>query len=257
MNKTYLSIIMPALNEENNIIQAVNTALKAFDDLKILGEVIVINDGSSDKTEELIKGLMLEEGARISLINHDMPQGIGASFWDGVDKAGGEAVVMLPGDNENNPYEILRYLKLLEDVDLIVPFVFNKKARSKFRNMLSYVYKLIINLTFNTSFNYTNGTILYRKCVLTDFTYRDFGFFFQTDILIRLARKGYLFAEVPYSLETRGTGESKAVSFSSFLKVAKGYLKLVIDMYFKGEFYLNKYKFNKDSVSIKRYINYG
>lgn len=253
MDKPLLSIVIPALNEENNILAAVDAVLKAFDGLMISGEVIVINDGSTDKTQELVKGLMSKEGARISLINHDAPQGIGASFWDGVDKASGEIVSMFPGDNENNPYETLRYLKLLEDVDMVVPFVFNKKARSRFRNILSYVYKLIINLTFNTSFNYTNGTVLYRKCILMDLSYRNRGFFFQTDILIRLARKGYLFAEVPYSLGVREAGKSKAVSFTSFFKVTKGYLKLIKDMYFKREAYLNRYKFNKDSVSAKRY----
>jgi len=253
MDKILSSVIMPALNEEKNILAAIDVTLKAFDDLRISGEVIVINDGSSDRTQELVEGLISKGGGRIRLLNHSAPQGVGASFWDGVDKAAGEIVFMLPGDNENNPYETMRYLKLMEDVDMVVPFVFNKKARSMFRNILSYVYKLIINLTFNTSFNYTNGTVLYRKCILTDFTYRDCGFFFQTDILIRLARKGYLFAEVPYKLRTREAGQSKAISLFSFLKVAKGYLKLAIDMYLKREFYLNKYKFNKDSVSAKRY----
>lgn len=253
MDKTFLSVIMPALNEENNIIQAVKSTLKSFDDLKILGEVIVINDGSSDKTEALVKGLIREEGVRVKLISHDTPQGIGASFWDGVRNSSGEIVSMFPGDNENNPYETLRYLALMEDVDMVVPFVFNKKARSRFRNILSYIYKLIINLTFNTSFNYTNGTVLYRKCALTDLGYHSRGFFFQTDILIRLARKGYLFAEVPYSLGVREAGKSKAISLTSFLKIAKGYLKLIKDMYFRREIYLNKYKFNKDSVSQKRY----
>ena len=70
----------------------------------------------------------MKKDSRVRLINHNTPQGIGASFWDGVDNASGDMVTMLPGDNENDPWEILRYIKLLEQVDMIIPFVFNKRC---------------------------------------------------------------------------------------------------------------------------------
>ena len=91
-NKLDLTVVMPALNEENNIVPAINATLKAFDDLKINGEITVINDGSSDKTEGLVRGVM-QKDSRVRIVNHDTPKGIGASFWDGVVAAGGGSVV--------------------------------------------------------------------------------------------------------------------------------------------------------------------
>ena len=85
-------------------------------------------------------------------------------------------VTMLPGDNENDPWETLRYLKLLEHVDIVIPFVFNKEVRSLFRNALSFIYRFIINTTFVVNFNYTNGTVLYRKSILKELNYRSVGF---------------------------------------------------------------------------------
>jgi len=249
----FVSILMPALNEEKNILSAVNYTLGAFDDIKIDGEVIVINDGSRDTTPKIVKELMSSEGERIRLINHDTPQGIGASFWDGVLNARGEIVCLLPGDNENDPCEILRYLKLLDDVDMVVPFVFNRDIRTLFRNILSRIYLLIINTTFGVCFNYTNGTILYRKCILNDLPYRGRSFFFQADILVRLVKMGYLFAEVPYGLRSRKAGKSNAISFSAFLEVFKDCLVLVKDVFFKKEGRYRKHKFSKGSVSAKRY----
>ncbi len=231
MKKKLLSIVMPALNEKNNIEQAISNTLAAFDDCKIQGEIVVINDGSTDSTEELVK-VYIKKDKRIRLVSHDSPQGIGASFWDGIDHASGEIVCMLPGDNENDPWEIFRYYNLLKDVDIVIPFVYNKEVRSLFRNGLSLMYRFIINTTFKVYFNYTNGTILYRKSILEKLPYRSSSFFFQTDILIRLVKKGYLFAEVPYSLGQRNDGVSKAVSFPSLLQVIKGYFKLVKDQYF-------------------------
>lgn len=256
MQKFSISVIMPALNEEKNIIAAIDNTLAVFDTLSLEGEIAVINDGSADKTPDLIKQKM-ETDKRIRMINHDRPMGIGASFWDGVDNANGDIVLMIPGDNENNSIETLRYVGLLEHVDIVIPFTFNKNVRSLLRNILSSLYLFIINFTFRTNFHYTNSTVIYRRSILKQFTHRESSFFFQTDILIRLAKMGYLFAEVPYSLGVRKGGKSKAVSFSSFLKVAGGYLRIVKDIYFKKEERLKKYKFSADSISLKRYKDSG
>ncbi|MEW6386721.1 MAG: glycosyltransferase family 2 protein [Thermodesulfobacteriota bacterium] len=227
--KLDVSIIMPALNEEEHIEAAIGNSLEALDHFGLDGEIIAVNDGSTDRTEELITAASLRD-PRVRLLHHDWPQGVGASFWDGVDHARCRFVVMLPGDNENDPMEILRYVGLLNSVDIVIPFVFNREVRSPFRNALSTIYRTIINSTFLVNFNYTNGTVLYRKALLDELEYRSRGFFFQTDILVRTVRRGYLFAEVPYRLGMRSQGISKAVSFPSLKQVIRGYLRLVRDI---------------------------
>lgn len=227
-----VSIIMPALNEEKNIEDAIRNCLSAIDKIGIDGELFAVNDGSTDQTEALIRAYM-ERDPRVLIINHDRPLGIGASFWDGVDKARGNFVVMLPGDNENDPMEILRYYSLLNSVDIVIPFLFNKQVRPIFRNILSFIYRFIVNTTFLVNFNYTNGTVLYRKAILDELEYRSDGFFFQTDILVRTVRRGYLFAEVPYRVWTRSQGASKAVTFPNLFQVIRGYFRLVRDINFQ------------------------
>jgi phenylacetate-CoA ligase len=229
-----LTVIMPALNEAERIEAAVSKTLRAMDDFRIAGELIVVNDGSRDGTPDIVTRLMEGDG-RVRLLTHDSPQGIGASFWDGFELARGKAVCMFPGDDENDPWEALRYFILLEHVDIVVPFVFNKETRSLFRNALSFVYRFIINTTFLVNFNYTNGTVLYRKSVLDGLRARSTGFFFQTDILVRTVKEGYLFAEVPYRLGLRAAGKSKATTFPSLVAVVKGYIRLVKDTYGRKE----------------------
>lgn len=224
------SIIMPALNEEKNIELAILNSLEALDHFGIRGELIAINDGSTDSTEELIQSYMKRD-SRVRLITHDRPMGVGASFWDGVDQAQGKFVVMLPGDNENDPMEIFRYHALLKSVDIVIPFVFNKHVRSAYRNALSWIYRFIINTTFLVNFNYTNGTVMYRKALLDELEFRSSSFFFQTDILVRTVKRDYLFAEVPYRMGMRAQGISKAVTFPSLFQVIRGYLRLARDIY--------------------------
>lgn len=228
-----LSIIIPALNEEKSILLVIDNSLSAMREFGIKGEVIVVNDGSTDSTPRLAEKKMEENPGVVKIITHKKPKGVGASFWDGVDGAFGEAVVLIPGDNENDPREILRYYKLLDDVDIVIPFVFNKEVRSFLRNFLSFLYLFIVNLTFFVNFNYTNGTILYRKSLLKKIDCRRNDFFFQTDILIRLAKKGYLFAEVPSRLGQRKGGVSKLTRPFFLLRILKGYLCLIKDYYFK------------------------
>lgn len=248
--KMKLSVIMPALNEEKNIINAVTNVLNSMDNFNTTGELIVINDGSVDMTEALVRDLMKNDN-RISIIKHQTPQGIGASFWDGVDNAKGDMVIMMPGDNENDLSEMLKYVNVMENVDMVIPFAFNKGTRSISRGLISFLYRFIINSTFFTSLNYTNGTIIYRKSLLSEMAHREKSFFFQTDILIKLIKRGYLFAEVPYRLGQREKGRSKAVSLRSLYNVIKGYLKLVIHIYFKAK--NKKNIFVDGSVSAKRY----
>jgi len=229
-----ISVIVTALNEERNIVSAINNILAALEDLRQEGEIVVINDGSTDQTEYLVMSVM-KERKNIQLIRHEKPCGVGASFWDGVEACRGEAVVWMPGDNENDPREILQYFHLLDHVDIVIPFIFNKEIRSRLRNMLSFVFRLIINTTFQVNFNYTNGTILYRKSIFKDIRSRSSGFFFHAEILIRAAKKGYLFAEVPCRLNTRERGVSKALTLLSLAQVARGYFGLVRDLYFRKD----------------------
>jgi dolichol-phosphate mannosyltransferase len=250
-NKKSITIVIPALNEENNIQTTVENALSAVDVFELDGEIIVVSDGSTDNTTGIVNNL-INKDPRVKLIVHQTPQGIGASFLDGVSKGSGEIVVMIPGDNEINPLEALRYYMLLEHVDIVIPFVYNKSIRSIFRNALSQTYRQIINSTFRTSFHYTNGTVLYRKSILTEFNCNSNGFFFQTEILIKAVDKGYLFAEVPYRLEPRSSGKSKATSFRSFLNVCKGYFLLIQEIYFNKGQTKREFQLNENSISFER-----
>ena len=247
-----ITIVMPALNEEKNIILAIQNTLKSFDDYGVKGQVFVVNDGSTDRTREVVEEFM-KSNSRVSLLNHDFPQGIGASFWEGVASSKGPLVSWVPGDNESDPWEIVRYIKLLEHVDIIIPFVYNREVRSWFRSLLSTIYRAVINFTFRVNFNYTNGTVIFRKAIFDDLGHKSKGFFFLTDALVRLVNKGYLFAEVPVRLGVRELGTSKAVSFPSLIQVMRGYIRLTLDVYYFKKVKKPGKMFFRHTITAQRY----
>lgn len=231
MSRYEITAVMPSLNEEGNLTAAVANVLESYQRLGINGQLLVINDGSSDRTGEMAEEFSRKH-ANVGVIHHASPQGIGASFWDGVRSADGEIVTMIPGDGENDAAEIFRYLPLMSQVDIVVPFVFNRGVRTFKRRLLSIVYREIIKASFGLSLNYMNGTVMYRRCIFEGVELKCSGFFYQTELLVKTIKRGYLYAEVPYALNVRGGGESKATTFASLKKVARAYLETLAEVQF-------------------------
>ena len=81
-----LTVVMPCLNEEKNVGDAARATLRAFDHYGIDGELLIVNDGSSDGTQNVIDELARLD-ARVRPLWHEVRQGIGASFHHGVREA--------------------------------------------------------------------------------------------------------------------------------------------------------------------------
>ncbi|WP_295100229.1 glycosyltransferase family 2 protein [uncultured Candidatus Kuenenia sp.] len=228
--KYKLSAIMPALNEEGNIVDAVENVIDSCRKVGCSVEVIVVNDGSTDKTELMVNGLM-EKYPFVKMIRHDKPKGIGASYWEGVRKSQGEMVTYIPGDFQNDAYETLRYLPVMDHVDIVIPFFYNMNVRTWSRRMISKFYKGIINVSFGILLNYMNGPVIFRKCVLENVVLKSTGFFYQTELLIKCLNSGYLYAEVSCAVNERTIGVSKALTLRSFYKVITDYLYTMAAVY--------------------------
>jgi hypothetical protein len=121
----------------------------------------------------------------------------------------------------------------LNHVDIIVPFFYNVEVRDRVRRLFSSMYRFIINMSFGINLNYTNGTVFYRRCILQDIELKSTGFFYQAELLIKLIRKGYLFAEVPNFLLTRRGGTSKATTLKSLWRVIRDYLSLAYQIHIR------------------------
>lgn len=224
-----VSLIMPALNEEAGLEACVFNGFEGFERAGVRGEVVIVDDGSTDRTTEISRRLAASD-ERVRVVRHERCQGIGSSFWDGVSAARGEVVTFIPADGENDAFEILRYLPLLEEVDVVAPFVVNREVRPLARRFLSSLYVSIVAATTGVRLTYYNGTVLYRKSILSGITLRSRGFFYQTEILLKVLRRGYLHAEVPYLLSPRQGGKSKATTLKSLFDVARCYLATLGDL---------------------------
>lgn len=227
-----LTVIVPGLNEEKCARPAVEEVIAALRKTVLNWDIIFINDGSTDRTGEIAEELAEQED-RIKVIHHDRPRGVGYSLMEGIRASSKTVVTWVPADGENDPYELLKYLPLIEYVDIVIPFVIKRarKVRPLHRRVLSAIYLTIINTTFGTRFNYTNGNIIYRRSVFEVVSPRSNGFLVHAECLVRAIRAGFIFAEVPVTLKNRLEGISKAILFKAVYKVVREYFSLLLSMY--------------------------
>ena len=246
--KGQLSVIIPCLNEEEAIIDVLESIKLTFRTYSLKGEVIVVDDGSLDNTFEYSKNYALknknDKDIKYSVLKNKTNKGIGYSFMKGVTESNSEFVVMIPGDGENNPIESLKFFNSLKDhVEIIIPFVINGRERGWKRYFTSKLYTRIINLIFNTTFNYTNGTVIYKKNCIKNYLLEQKGFFYQTEAIIRLKTfsDGISYAEVPVLINPNQTSRvSRAFNFSTLFDISKSVIILFLRINF---ILMNKNKF--------------
>jgi polyisoprenyl-phosphate glycosyltransferase len=137
-----VSIIIPAYNEEKAIGEDVDAVRRTMEKTDYPFEILVVNDGSRDRTEEIA----LEHGARV--INHHENKGVGAARKTGIRAAEGEIIVMLDGDGTYPAYQIPDLLGYMDRCDLCVGDrsreagtwkILRKPAKWIIRRIASYV----------------------------------------------------------------------------------------------------------------------
>lgn len=113
--KTDLTIIIPAYNEEKSIGEDIDVIIKTMKKANYRYEIIVVDDGSTDKTTQIVKA---KKGAE--LIQHSYNKGVGAARKTGILKAKGEIIVMTDGDGTYPNQDIPKLLTYMKDYDMVV-----------------------------------------------------------------------------------------------------------------------------------------
>ena len=110
-----LSIIIPAYNEEKSIIEVINQLKNELMNLNLEYEILVVNDGSTDKTKNILENF---EG--IKLINHPYNKGYGASLKTGAKNAKYNWLLFFDGDGQHKIEYLEEFLKYTDEYDMIV-----------------------------------------------------------------------------------------------------------------------------------------
>lgn len=113
-----ISLVLPCLNEEGQIEKTVESAYEWFAKNNHTGEIIVVNNGSTDHTAECLERLQITHPDLV-IVQRAYTGGYGASLISGCDRAKMDIVVMMDSDGQFSPEDINRLLPHLETVDFV------------------------------------------------------------------------------------------------------------------------------------------
>ena len=212
-----LTVIIPAYNEAGTIMQVVESVLR----LDVQKQVIVVDDGSTDGTRELIAGL--EGQAGIVAVLHDQNQGKGAAIQTGIRLAKGDVLIVQDADLEYDPNDILRVIKPICDGECDVVYGSrylgnahqDQSALHRFGNACLTGFS-----NWMTRQRLTDMETCYkafRRELIQGINIEQRRFGFEPEITAKLARKRIVIREVPISYQSRSWQEGKKIGVGDLI----------------------------------------
>lgn len=195
MKKINISFFCPAYNEEENLESVV---LKVIDILKEISnkfEVIIIDNGSTDKSREIANNLA-RSFSEVEVIHHSTNREYGGALKSGFTNAKYENVVYMDSDNQFDFSDIEIMIPLLEEYDVVTGYRMNR-SDSFYRIFQSKIFNLIIKFLFGLKFKDINCSLkIYRKQVLDNMQITSDSSFIDAEMMIKALKNGYKIGEI-------------------------------------------------------------
>ena len=214
-----LSIVIPAYNEAANILGTLDNVSAAVASAGVDAEIIVIDDGSSDRTAALVTA-NAAQFPNVRLLINERNMGFGATYRRGVEAATGAYIVMVHGDNAWGAATLRDLFSRVGDADIVIGYTRNMwQSRTFARTVISKTFTRLVNAITGRRLQYYNGLQVHRADVLKGMTIQSSGFGFQPEVLVKALAQTNTLIEVPMDLREREHGESKAFRWKNAVDV--------------------------------------
>jgi glycosyltransferase involved in cell wall biosynthesis len=222
-NYPSISLFFPAWNEEDYVERAVTRALDVLPRLTDDFEIIVVNDASTDRTQEICE----EMAARIPqlrVITHPVNLKLGGAMRTGLSESTKELVVYSDIDLPWDLRELERALHLMEylEADMICAFRFDRTSEGPKRILYSFIYNLMIRSLFDINIKDVNFSfkVMHRR-VLEAIELKSLGSFIDAELVVKAMRKGFRVFQMGVDYFPRTRGVSTLASPSVIMKMIR------------------------------------
>lgn len=231
---TSLSFVIPAFNEEANVAEALRRASAVCQTLGLDYEIILVNDGSRDRTGEIAKS-MVGEIPHLRVIEHYPNRGYGGALKAGFYAASKEWIAFAPSDNQFDFNEVRKLLAEMHRADIITGYRAND-ADPFMRRINRWGWNWLVQLLFGyMARDIDCGFKLFRREILDQVTLFSNGAMIDTELLAGARARGYVITEVPLThlprLHGRPTGANLKVILRAFRDLVRFRLRLWRELY--------------------------
>ncbi|HZO97840.1 MAG TPA: glycosyltransferase family 2 protein [Gaiellaceae bacterium] len=204
---------MPAHDEEESVAATVRGVVEELEREEIEHEVIVVDDGSEDRTADVVAGI---GNPAVRCIRSPYPPGFGLAVRAGLEAFEGDAVAIVMADGSDSPADLVRYHRLLEsgyDCAFGSRFVSGARVHDypRLKLVLNRVANLVVRLLFRHGYNdTTNAFKAYRREVIdTVQPLLSHHFNLTVELPLKAIVRGHSYGIVPISWTNRRAGASK------------------------------------------------
>ena len=223
-----VTFFVPCLNEEKNVIGAVETIVSAVGRAGRSYEIIIVDDHSADNSVSVIEGYRAQHPELpIQLIRNQKQKGLGRNYADVAFLGRGKYYKWLGASNMEFADDVAAVLEKMGEADMILPYL-ETDQRSRKRRMLSVLFVKIINAISGYSLKYYNGSALHRRANVMRWHSYSYGYSFQAELIIRLLEEGATYFEVPTRCAQKGPVRTKAFSLHNVFSVTHSLLQIFL-----------------------------
>jgi glycosyltransferase involved in cell wall biosynthesis len=227
MLRSAVSVVIPAYNEEETVGQVVDETISVMDSLGVPYEVIIVDDGSTDRT-----GRVASKCKATVLIN-GTNRGKGYSMRKGFEQAHGDIIVTLDADGAHSPKEIPDMIvPLYNGTDIVAGSRFlgnGTYSTSRLNRLGNFFFNMAIAaVTGKRITDSQTGFRAVKKGVLMKLNLSSSGYDIESEITVKGLKNGFVFEEKPITCKRREYSASKLKIFSDGTRILKAIVKATV-----------------------------
>jgi len=203
-----LSVIVPAFNEERLLDSSIRALRATLDEIKVPAEIIVVDDGSVDRTGAIAD--LLAHNLRAVRTYHQSNKGIGGAFIAGSRLATGEYIMLWPVDMPAAPGDFAPYVAEFGLADVIVGCRSERVGYNPLMRLNAWIYPRLVALLFKLRVRDVNWIHAYRRSKFLRIQLDQPGIPMLAEALVRMRDQGARIAEVNVVMKPRLHGTASA-----------------------------------------------
>lgn len=215
-----LSVVLPAYNEEAVIATTVTNAVEALVQIVADFEILVVNDGSQDRTGEIVAAIA-ERESRVRLITHQVNQGAGAALVSGFMQATKSYTFYMDSDGQFDIYDLAALLPHLDTYDGVFGYRFDRQD-TWMRKLNAWGWNQLVRLIFHMRIKDIDCAFkVFRTDYFQQVVLEARGAVLLTEVVYKFTRAGYGYTQIPVKHLPREAGKATGASPSVILRAFK------------------------------------